>query len=102
MLTCKKRKRRNSFIDEAPWNTERESIAPNPVSKITDEDVAKISEVAEVSSSKEIDEREAKFLNYWMTTTVISTFTSFTATSSLASLVCTPDGYTDSGCPGNG
>ena len=101
MTTCK-RKKRSNFIDDAPSNTEIELIAPNPVSKFADEDVAEISKVVDVSSSKDIDEREAKFLNYWMTTTIISTFTSFTATSSLASLACTPIGYTGAGCPGTG
>ena len=63
-----------------------------------------LSEIADVTSGKEMemDEREAKFLNYWMTTTVTWTYTSFTATSTIGSVYCTPIGMTEIMCPGNG
>merc|ERR1711988_1799847 len=47
------------------------------------------------------DGRNPKFLNYFMTVTDIYTFTSYIATSTLASLHCTPDGWTMAGCPGS-
>ena len=43
-------------------------------------------------------EREGKFLLYWLTTTTTSTLTTYTNTYSLASLVCTPAGYTVKQC----
>ena len=36
--------------------------------------------------------REGRFLLYWITTTSISTSTSFTTTYSISSVVCTPAG----------
>ena len=42
--------------------------------------------------------REGKFLVYWMTTTSISTITSFSSTYSLASIICTPSNYAVSEC----
>ena len=42
--------------------------------------------------------REGKFLLYWMTTTLTSTSTSYTATSTLATLDCTPTSYSLSQC----
>ena len=63
-----------------------------------------LSEIADVASGKEMemDEREAKFLNYWMTTTVTWTYTSFTTTSTIGSVYCTPPGMTEKMCPNNG
>ena len=63
-----------------------------------------LSEIADVTSGKEMemDEREAKFLNYWMTTTVTWTYTSFTGTSTIGSVYCTPIGMTEKMCAGNG
>ena len=78
-----------------------ENIHPNPVAK-ADDVIEELSEIAEVSSSKHIDSREEKFLNYWMTTTVTWTYTSYTATSSIASVYCTPASWTDNNCPANG
>ena len=42
--------------------------------------------------------REGRFLLYWLTTTTTSTTTSFTATSSIGSIYCTPAGYTNALC----
>ena len=48
------------------------------------------------------DDREARYLNYWLTRTVTTTYTTFTATSSLGSVYCTPLGNTENPCPANG
>ena len=42
--------------------------------------------------------RKAKALLYWMTTT--STFTWYTSTSTIASIECTPSGFTMAQCVG--
>merc|ERR1719189_2969873 len=44
------------------------------------------------------EERQGKFLVYWLTTTSISTSTSFSTTSTIGSLACTPSGFIWSAC----
>ena len=103
LLTCGKKKRSIPAIDNAASDlSDSDQIVPNPVAK-EEESLSELSDIADVTSSKEIDdEREGKFLNYWMTKTVTWTYTSFTATSSIASVYCTPASWTDSNCPANG
>merc|ERR1719232_2003708 len=55
----------------------------------------------EIESSQG-EERQGKFVNYWITTTFTTTSTSFTVTSSIASLICSPIGWTYNVCPGPG
>ena len=44
--------------------------------------------------------RDAKYLNYWMTTTTTQTEYSYTSTHKLASLLCYPQkGFTYLSCP---
>ena len=43
-------------------------------------------------------DRDGRFLLYWLTTTSTSTTTIYTGTSSLATLDCTPGGYTLNAC----
>ena len=52
----------------------------------------------ESSQNKANPDRQGKFLLYWMTTTLTSTTTSYTATSTLASLECTPTSWSLSQC----
>ena len=103
LLTCGKKKRSIPAIDNAASDlSDSDQVVPNPVAKV-EESFSELSDIADVTSSKEIDdEREGKFLNYWMTKTVTWTYTSFTATSSIASVYCTPASWTDSNCPANG
>merc|ERR1712037_304679 len=49
------------------------------------------------ASSKVSGKREGRFLLYWITTTSISTSTSFTITYSVSSALCTPAGGTQCG-----
>merc|ERR1711920_556099 len=57
---------------------------------------------ADDESSQELEStksgREGKFLLYWMTTT--STSTTYTATTTVSSLDCTPSGFVISNCTG--
>ena len=46
-------------------------------------------------------DRKAKIFNYFMTATKTTTFFSYTATSTLASILCTPEGWTMAPCPGS-
>merc|ERR1711953_1399501 len=50
------------------------------------------------SSGSDEEEREAKFLVYWLTTTSVSTSFSYSTTSTLGSLSCTPSGFYLSVC----
>merc|ERR1711997_616844 len=108
LVSCKK-KRSIGFLEDKPSDdTQSKLIAPNPSVKTMDEEaLAKLNEIADVSSGKNDDEdyedREGRFFNYWMTTTVTTTYTSYTSTSSLASVYCTPaGGYANDNCPANG
>ena len=54
---------------------------------------------SEVSSGQEQQVvRQAKFLQYWMTTTSTTTITTFTATSTMHSLQCTPSNFPLAAC----
>lgn len=55
-----------------------------------------------IESGRQEYEREGKFLLYWMTTTTTSTFTTYTATTTLGALECTPSNFGISQCPSNG
>merc|ERR1711892_1140740 len=55
-----------------------------------------------IESGKTEYEREGKFLLYWKTTTTTSTFTTYTATTTLGALECTPSNFGISQCPSNG
>ena len=53
---------------------------------------------AELESGLGSSERDGRGLLYWTTSTDISTSTTYTGTSTLASLNCTPSGFTLSEC----
>merc|ERR1712123_323496 len=72
----------------------------NPQEPISSEVTKKDEELIE--SGKKEYEREGKFLLYWMTTTTTSTFTTYTATTTLGALECTPSSFGISQCPSNG
>merc|ERR1719471_1597847 len=55
-----------------------------------------------LDSSKEEMVRNGKFISYWITTTLTSTSTIYTATGTLGGIQCTPNGFTYANCPGNG
>ena len=59
----------------------------------------KASTSSENEKELEGDKREGRWLNYWITTTITTATTSYTATATIASVVCTPYGYSVSQCP---
>merc|ERR1712154_569432 len=87
IITCSKKRRSINFLEDMGVRPAEGPIAPHPALK-NDED--------------DIDDRELRQLNYWMTRVVTTTYTTFTATSSIGSLYCTPLGYTNVPCPANG
>ena len=83
IATCTGRKRRTISLDgDQPEN----AVQPSTLKR---RDVKVDSEQEELSLSKN---REGRFLLYWITTTSISTSTSFTTTFTVSSALCTPAG----------
>merc|ERR1719411_1924854 len=79
-VTCKRRKKRAGLNSEPLIEGEQEkiNIAPSEVQSGLDSDQ---------------EQRNAKFLVYWLTTTSTSFSTVYSATSTLASLKCTPANF---------
>merc|ERR1712083_30061 len=107
IITCSKKRRSINFLEELGVRPAEGPIAPHPALKVGEEDLFDDpSEITDVTGGKndedDIDDRELRQLNYWMTRIVTTTYTTFTATSSIGSLYCTPLGYTDVPCPANG
>ena len=71
------------FFDETPTFTNDE-IDPSFLAK--EEDFADL-------DSGVVDVRGGKFLNPWMTITTTNTRITYTATSTIATIHCTPDGW---------
>ena len=83
IATCTGRKRRTISLDgDQPEN----AVQPSTLKR---RDVKVDSEQEELSLNKN---REGRFLLYWITTTSISTSTSFTTTFTVSSALCTPAG----------
>merc|ERR1712014_417598 len=90
--TCKKRKRRN-ILEDAIENGKVMDIQPDsPFDKESEDEIESGAEDPAASR------RDGRFLLYWLTTTSTSTTTIFTATGTIATLACTPAGYTLSAC----
>merc|ERR1712012_125323 len=88
-LTCGRRKKR-SLEHLLKEDETSELIAPSRSVAGTG---------ADLEDSK-LEGRDPKFLNYFLTVTKTFTFTTHTATSSLASVYCTPAGWSMNACPG--
>merc|ERR1712010_223015 len=88
--TCTGRKRRTISLD----GMEPEgAVQPSTFKREVEGESVKQDEV----SSKVNGNREGRFLLYWITTTSISTSTSFTITYSVSSALCTPAGANECG-----
>merc|ERR1712154_121191 len=94
VTTCSGRKRRN--IITAPYIDESRLIVPHRINSDDNED----SLIDNLASGVGESERDGRFLLYWLTTTSTSSTTIYTGTSVLATLDCTPNGFTLNGCGG--
>merc|ERR1712113_140736 len=92
--TCTKKRRRRS-IEEANEQQTDEQIYSTPVRRQIEEEENNEPQLDSGVRDNSMD-REGRFLLYWMTTT--STSTSFTSTTTLSNLICTPNGFTISLC----
>merc|ERR1712223_1572688 len=86
-----RRKRRELVSDELERNSNINLNKSSELKKLTESH-------SENEIEKESPVREAKMLLYWVTTT--STTTSYTATSTLATLECIPNGFSLTSCQG--
>merc|ERR1712156_560583 len=91
LLTCKK-KRRSLWQSAIPAG---KGIAPSSSRHSSDEDMPAVEDPNENIGS---GVRDGKFANYWITTTVISTVTTFSTTATLGSIVCSPNGWSYEQC----
>ena len=82
IATCTGRKRRTISLDGVePEGAVQPSMFKREVGSVQKETNSKVNE-----------RREGRFLLYWITTTSISTSTSFTTTFTVSSALCTPAG----------
>merc|ERR1712026_477920 len=91
-VACGKRRKRR-FV-EADGKELDDIITPFKVPEFEDAEPA-------IETSKDMvanEGREGRFLLYWLTTTSLSTLTSYTTTYTVASLTCTPSSYGLSAC----
>merc|ERR1712079_8852 len=101
LLACKKRKKkRSSIFDNNPAGSSMNlGIDATSSRHSSDEDMPILEDPNENIGS---GVRDGKFANYWITTTVLSTVTTYSTTGTLGSIVCTPNGWSYSACSGAG
>ena len=90
-----------AFADDPINPTMMDDIDPSSrQQQVPEQEFKRIEEQIEAGEVEgdESSGREGRFLLYWLTTTTTSTTTSFTATSSIGSIACTPAGYTNVLC----
>merc|ERR1712203_1137770 len=91
LVACGRRKKRRSFIENGSNDLAYE-ISPDTM---VEDDL--------MSSSKDPDQvtgemRDGRLLLYWMTTTSVFTTSSFTDVQTVASITCTPNGFSMDDC----
>merc|ERR1711923_285648 len=94
--TCGKRKKRTILVDTDDQEDSR-MIKPS-YSIGEDEEEEFDSKLQSGAEDAAVAQRDGRFLLYWLTTTSTSTTTIYTGTSTIASLVCTPNGFPYSVC----
>merc|ERR1711933_265755 len=97
LYTCAARRRRALKFNTKSTNDNAGLISPSRSGEYKEDPENDLQ-----SSHEEASEREGRFVKYWITTTFTSTTTSYTATSSIGSIICTPNGWTYANCPANG
>merc|ERR1712241_607019 len=106
LTTCGRRKKRAIFSD--PDTGEQGSIdladliAPQAPLSDADEEVSVARNDELIKSGEGEYKSDGEFLLYWKTTTSTSTFTTYTSTTTLGGLECTPSNFGISQCPSNG
>merc|ERR1711976_175092 len=101
VCTLSGRRKKRSFLEAGvePYDGE---IGASPMIRGEPSDEALANEKVAIESGQEgLLERNKRFLNYWLTITKTTTLTSYTTTSSIGSLICTPYGFAPGPCAGN-
>ena len=93
LVACGKRKKRSMVVDG--FSGDAGEIMPQSSFDAESDSDPKLESGAEEPTTSD---RDGRFLLYWLTTTSTSTTTIYTGTSTLATLQCTPGGYTLSAC----
>merc|ERR1719336_1552813 len=110
LIACskKKKRKRQLSIEANPEQTSAVDLAPSKVEAISE---PQAEAVADSKSEDDVDELSAlegserdrrQFLNYWLTITKTTTLTSYTTTSSLSAIYCTPYDFLYNPCAGDG
>merc|ERR1712115_191492 len=97
-VTCGKRKKRSMVVNgisEADGEIQPQRSFDAEESYLLNQKISKLESGAEDPTTSD---RDGRFLLYWLTTTSTSTTTIYTGTSTIASLDCTPSGYTVKEC----
>merc|ERR1719464_311172 len=94
------RKKRSLKFLEDKVEAHDEAIVASP-SKREEDNVEEKENIDIESGDIEMLERNKRFLNYWLTITKTTTLTSYTTTSSVGSIICTPYGQSFGPCAGN-
>merc|ERR1711923_231573 len=95
-VACKKRRKRSIFMDQ---NDEEVSGMIEPSYSIgEDEEEEFDSKIESGAEDAAVAQRDGRFLLYRLTTTSTSTTTIYTGTSTVASITCTPSGFSYSLC----
>merc|ERR1712177_99837 len=93
LVACGKRKKRSMVVDG--FSGDAGEIMPQSSFDAESDSDPKVESGAEEPTTSD---RDGRFLLYWLTTTSTSTTTIYTGTSTIASLDCTPSGYTVKEC----
>ena len=80
------------------WDDEKVAIKSTGVQPEEDSENKNSGVASGLLEEEEQKKRDARFLLYWATSTVTTTSTSYTSTSTLASIECTPSSFTISQC----
>merc|ERR1712154_270347 len=92
-VTCGKRRKRSLIVSGITDDAASVQINPMDSQRVESDSDLNLESGAEDPTTSE---RDGRFLLYWLTTT--STSTIYTGTSTLASLDCTPNGFTLNAC----
>merc|ERR1711923_101852 len=94
--TCGKRRKRTISVDT---DDQEVSQMIKPSYSIGDDKEGEFdSKIESGAEDAAVAQRDGRFLLYWLTTTSTSTTTIYTGTSTVASITCTPSGFSYSLC----
>merc|ERR1712227_1188849 len=101
VVACSKRKKRRDLsLGASPEDGSAIDATPSKVEVVPEEKA--IDDLTELSPSERSERDRRQFLHYWLTITKTTTLTSYTTTSSMSALFCTPYDFLYGPCAGDG